>query len=303
MPRNQTLLLFFFVLSLQGAAPPKYSPPPLRTEPPPKTWEGVEKQINEVLQSRSAIEASKRYRLLFQGIGADGLGKLQTSAYDGIAIQAAWEEVILSVPRLKLRGRLRPEYEKLLWFHGFLEARARAKAPVWWLESLADSYANNVNRVNPGMLERDFDRKAGLDTAMAPSNTTLRREGDSIILRVEKESVSIPESLLTKHSDGKVYCHVNAFFTPRRCYVAVYSNSGSSYNLTCIDRKSAKVSWQSKVWATYWSGGLSGTVYTRVEVKEQDRRVFVFGSGTTGMHVEAFRSEDGTNLFRFANRY
>jgi hypothetical protein len=32
-------------------------------------------------------------------------------------------------------------------------------------------------------------------------------------------------------------------------------------------------------------------------------RVIVFGTGSTGTHVEAFRAKDGANLFRFSSSY
>src|ERR1700722_5930330 len=38
MPRRQLILLFCVALSLQGAAPPRQAPFPLRTDPPPKEW-------------------------------------------------------------------------------------------------------------------------------------------------------------------------------------------------------------------------------------------------------------------------
>ena len=38
-------------------------------------------------------------------------------------------------------------------------------------------------------------------------------------------------------------------------------------------------------------------------VVEEGQRVVVFGAGSTGFHVEAFRKDDGRNLFRFANSY
>jgi len=56
------------------------------------------------------------------------------------------------------------------------------------------------------------------------------------------------------------------------------------------------------VWATWW-GVSSGISHMWVAVTEQDKRVVVFGAASTGVHVEAFWSDNGDNLFRFANSY
>jgi hypothetical protein len=48
--------------------------------------------------------------------------------------------------------------------------------------------------------------------------------------------------------------------------------------------------------------GLAGYAEQCVSVTEQNRRVVLFGGGVD-IHCEAFRYEDGTNLFRFSSGY
>ena len=87
---------------------------------------------------------------------------------------------------------------------------------------------------------------------------------------------------------------------PSRRYLAVHDVIGS-YRLICVECPSAKVIWKTDVWGSFW-GGLGGFAEQWVEVTEQNSRVIVFGCGI-GIHCEAFRSDDGTSVFRFSNGY
>ena len=58
----------------------------------------------------------------------------------------------------------------------------------------------------------------------------------------------------------------------------------------------------SKVWGSWW-GAAMGVHRQWVEIVEQGDRVVVFGVAAVGFHVEAFRTDDGANLFRFSNAY
>jgi hypothetical protein len=245
---------------------------------------------------------AKGYRILFGKVGADGIRRLQADTHDGIAIQAAWEEVALTVPEKEPERSVRPDRHKLDWFLGFLEGRGRVKAPEWWAEMLLDSRANRRDNIYPGSPKDMPDHRAGLDDVEAPRDTTLKRDGDKIILKVRKESVSIPEAILRKCDSGRVCCSVSALITPSRCYIAVHEDVGYSYPLYCIDRLTAKIVWKSEVWATWW-GGASGVHHMSVAVTEQNNRIVVFGAAATGIHVEAFQRDDGTNLFRFSSSY
>jgi hypothetical protein len=62
------------------------------------------------------------------------------------------------------------------------------------------------------------------------------------------------------------------------------------------------VLWKSKVFGHWWDVAF-GYHEMRVAVTEQNKRIVVFGAGFTGFHVEAFRPDDGVNLFRFSTSY
>jgi hypothetical protein len=90
--------------------------------------------------------------------------------------------------------------------------------------------------------------------------------------------------------------------TRTRCYVAVHDPVGCPYRLAAVDRQLGEVRWVTKVWGSWW-GDATGQHHQWLEVTEQGDRVVVFGRASGTFHVEAFRADDGANLFRFSNSY
>ena len=230
-------------------------------------------------------------------------------AGDGIALQAAWQDVAVTVPEKESRSAVRPDHDKLVWFLGFLERRARVRAPKWWAESLLESRAYARDNICPGR-SSDEDwladhHKSGLDFVSTPRDTMLKRDGERIVLQIGPESSPFPAAILTenmgKNPNGELLGSVSGLITRDRCYVAVHDNTGYPHRLYCIDRSSGKTSWKTKVWGNFW-GNLEGQTTAWVSIVESEGRVFVFES-STGMNVEAFRVADGKTLFRFATTY
>jgi hypothetical protein len=263
----------------------------------------IEKKIQEVLHADDAWRAHPKYRALFKMAGIEGLQALRLHRKESIALQAAWEEVALTVPEKEPKRTVRPDRHKLDWFLGFLEGRARVQIPHWWAEALLDVRANRRDNIYALMPKEADYHEAGLDNAHAPCDTALKRVAGKVVLKIGKDSLAIPEDLLDKSDCGKVSSNVSALFGPRRCYLAVHEDGGFPYQLACLDRESGKVIWKAGVWGPRWGLTAEGIHYMRVAVTEQDNRVVLFGLGTTGLQVEAFRAENGRHLFRFATSY
>jgi len=277
-----------------------------------------QKLIHRVSSAAYPTEAAEAYGKLFKQIGRDGIRRLQAHPSDSIAIQAAWEEVAFTVPEKKKAGQtFHPDRNTLNWFLGFLQGRGRVQPSKWWKDLLLDARANhrynvyfdlpeNLDRGFPGPSEwKSLYHDSGFSLVTSPLDTTLRREGSTMALRVGKESAEFPEDLLSKYRtqipDGGVKCGVSALITPSRCYLAVH-HMISGYQLICLERPSSKVLWRTDGWGSFW-GIFTGSRHEQwLTVTEQDSRVVVFGCGV-GIHCEAFRSGDGTNLFRFSNGY
>jgi hypothetical protein len=269
----------------------------------------VEKQVQAILAAKDPHELgnghfhSKRYRTLFRKVGPSGIRRLENHPNDGIALQAAWEAVALTVPEQSKHG-VRPDSHRLAWFIGFVEGRLRLAVPRWWQEVLLDSYLHTRVILCPGEPSKNPYHRAGLGQSFCPRDTTMKREGNKIVLRVSEDSIPIPDDLLHKTDDGEVDSNISALFTKTQCYVAIHGDVGYTFKLVCIDRSSEKVRWKSDVWATFWGGGgFSGFPEEWVSIREQNGRVIVFGAAVTGIHVEGFRADNGKNLFRFSSSY
>jgi hypothetical protein len=265
-------------------------------------FDPVEQKVRAVLRATNPSSASAAYRQLFEACGASGLAYLKRHGNDSIAIQAAWEEVELTVPvEFKGAGLVRPDPTKLASFLRFLETRARIQAPKWWADILLNAEANcryNITFYRWPHTAPEY-QQAGADDILTQPGTVLKSEGGELVLQVGPDSAVIPKDLLRGGWRNKV----SALMTSERCYIAVHGDGGYGFELTCIDRVSARIRWQSDVWGHFW-GYINGVPSDKwVTITEQDNRIIVFGATSGGIHVEAFRSDDGENVFRFSNAY
>jgi hypothetical protein len=260
-----------------------------------------EKQVKAILDAKGPHHAAASYRALFKSVKSEGLRRLQMNSSDTIAIQAAWEELELTIPTNPDRV-VRPDRDKLARFLGFLEGRARVQAPQWWTDAVLDARANRRGNVYAGGLSMSEDREGKDKAAMPPPLATFDRQDGKAVVRVNSNSAPIPDDLREKLRMDGLKDSLTALMTRRHCYVAAYDSVGYPYELACLDRSSGKIRWLANVWASWW-GGATGHHSQWVEVTEQGDRVVVFGVASVGFHAEGFRVEDGVNLFRFSNSY
>lgn len=298
------LLFAAFLLILQLSVPagePSESPKDVPTDRP-KRPASEDDLIRAILAAKEPSAAAEGYRALFKLVGNDGLARLQSHASDTIAIQAAWMQVELTVPVEPARV-VRPDREKLAWFLGFLEGRARVTPPKWWAEAIRDARANCRGNIYAGGLNLWLLREEGDPVPeKEPAKATIERRDGKLVVRLGKESASLPDDFHEKLKKQHLRDDVRALLTPTRCYVAIHGDVGYRYRLGCIERTPVKLRWASEVWGSFW-GFASGVHRQWVEIVKQDDRIVVFGVASGGFHVEAFRAEDGANIFRFSNSY
>ncbi len=264
----------------------------------------VQKIIDGILAAKyphDRFYGEDNYSVLFKKVGTDGLKKLQTHPDDSIALQAAWQEIELAAPVENNGPTIPADPKKLDQFLKFMESRCKIKGPDWWNEALLHANVNRRYNIWLTGPKPDIYHKAGVDFVLAPLDTTLVRDGMKLTLKVSNDSINLPDNLFSKWSSGKLQDNISALFTAKRCYVAVHDDWGGSYKLSCLDRSTAKLLWQREVWGTSWGGG-SGLSRGWVAITEQKNRIVLYGCEAR-FHVEAFRAEDGKNLFRFSNGY
>jgi len=269
---------------------------------------GPPANVDQIVQgTRAVMDLSdprwhaERYRSLFNNMNPDDLGALQTQQDDTIAVRAAWQAVVFTIPENGMVNAVRPARHQLDWFLGFLQGRLHVQVPSWWAEALLDSRADS-RFIYPGRFQKPPYYEAGWGGLRAPGDTVLKQEGNAVVLTVGNESAPIPKELVAKTNSSVEQRNITALMTPSRCYIAVHGQIGYPYDLACVDRSSGKVLWRSKVRGTWW-GFSNGFHEMRVTVTEQDKRVVVFGCAGTGVYVEVFRSADGLAVSRFSSSY
>jgi hypothetical protein len=260
----------------------------------PTQAEPLELKVQAVLRASDLSKAGEAFRALFEVAGKAGLPRLKVDAHDTIAIQAAWREVLLPLLGEEPKQSVPLDRRKLEWFLGFLEGRGRLQIPTWWRNTFLEARFGQPGNIHfPSKNILSYGNTA-VDRISAPLGTTLTKENGSFVLKVDKQSVKIPDARV-----GGFFRSVQALMTPKRCYYVFHNDFGWGYPITCIERKSGKVIWKADVWATWCHRSYGPHPQSQVAIVEQDSRIVVFGiSG--GAHVEAFRAEDGKNLFRFS---
>ena len=91
------------------------------------------------------------------------------------------------------------------------------------------------------------------------------------------------------------------------CYLVVHGVNCSRYKLVCLDPRTRQVRWKVAVEPEVGfsvrgldSYDFTGWFYHWVALVEKDAVLFVFGVSWECAYIEAFRTQDGTNLFRFS---
>jgi hypothetical protein len=162
---------------------------------PAKAHQALDEKTNAVLRANGPQEAHQRYRDLFATAGVDGLQELKRSEHASIAMQAAWQEVALTVPAVDHidghRPPFRPDQGKLKWFLGFLEGRGKLRIPKWWSETVLDARANH--RANFYFPRLDW----GQFTTEPASQAAVTKDGQKFSLHKGNDSLDLPKELLT----------------------------------------------------------------------------------------------------------
>lgn len=247
-------------------------------------------------------EYSKYYRQIFSIADSDLLPRLMNHKNDSIAIQSAWESVERTVPVELGETPFTPNRGELNSFLDFLVKRVDAPILDWWRNLILNSRANQ--RYNIYCFDnyaQPFYHNTDLHLVRCPVNASLERKADDIVYRVKDKSILIPNEVL-KRDSGQLF-NLSGAFTSDRFYVTVHGSGGHPHTVSCFNRETLDVIWQSVAFGCYM-GFTSGKHYSWVElVPQDDDRLFVFGFACTGMYMEAFNSETGESLFHFSTGY
>lgn len=240
------------------------------------------------------------------------LGDLMPTANDSVALRAAWERVLRTLPRTRQKDAVRPDLLELARFLGFLEGRLKLSAPEWWHTALNEVRAWDADLMCGPFREDLFPyhaTEAGLFPAkkedpllMAPNGVEIGRSGDSLRLTLGRNAVDITESWREADENDNIV-GISAALDDERWFLTLHGHSTNAYRLTCLNRRNGAMLWKAVVLGAPPNSGTSGHAFHRVQVKVDGDRLLLFGYGTFGVYAEGFEAATGRNLFRFSTSY
>jgi hypothetical protein len=270
-----------------------------------KTKELIEKVVN----ASDVKAAAKANAGLFKKADPNLLRGLKAVKAHGVALRAAWEEMALADGKKGKRKTQFGEEEDCVFvnpvaaarFLGFVEGRLGIQLPPWWEQMVQEVDRKSMTVVWPKDVPYHVVPFADPIGVGMPKGMELRKQGDGALLRIVKDSVSLPSAIVKEYLDPGSRT-LSAGADGERVFLAFHNDFGISYPLVGIDRKTGKKLWESEVWDNGNVGG-SGMPFEYVAVVPNGERVFVIGAGVLCFYIEAFDSKTGRCAFRFASRY
>lgn len=288
-------LLAFFNSSLANADEPKPFNP-----------------VAEIAAADSGPKLNAVYSRLFLKADWKTIDELKGHDHDGIALQAAWEEVRRSIPQegpKRLLGERAPllDAKKTHRFIGFVEGRLKVTPPPFWEDLLRRARAERRIKWDE-VLTTDLKRylyllqenpigQDGKRNVMAPFDLSVDefKQGTSLEVEIDKKTLTVP---LTNAPWG-----INAWPVGRNRYVvALVSSISPHHEIICIDGGDQSVVWKSRVWGETLGPIRSGWSPAHfVDARLSGDRLLIFGVTFDRIYIEGFSIADGKNLFRFSS--
>jgi len=250
--------------------------------------------VRDIAAAKTAQQAARGYKALLDKADRKKLRQLKHVSETGVALRAALEDVRLTAKPERV------DAQAISRFLGFVEGRLDIQLPTWWEETIASATLDPTGRIVPGFPQRwltddtpqDFPELAKLEQTQSPTHTRVRIGKQTVLLTPEVFEIR-----------GKAMANTAGYLDEDVCILALHSDSGQSYSLLCLDRRTGGIRWKSEVWAGASEVVAIGKWYEIVEIVTKGKRVFVIGSGVFHFYIEGFDRETGKAEFRFVNWY
>jgi len=258
--------------------------------------------VRAIAEAKTPQDAAKGLTKLFKGADRKKLEQLKQVKEDGVALRAAWDEVLLEgTPRKDTEtNQKRVDLAAATRFLEFTENRLRIPLPSWWQYSVKHAWRIPSGKVSPGLTMEKVYHYSSKYGSM-PISTSLKTVGGKTILSVDKESAVLSQDIVDTYLRRPV--SFSALLEQEHCFLACHDEVGYSYRLVCFQRESGKKVWDSEVWDSATQVDATGSWHNYVAVQRKDERVIVIGAGVYCLYIEAFDRKTGRNEFRFANWY
>lgn len=267
---------------------------------------------NGVCDANDPYELNEAY-LSIRKASSPELRDLKSGLHEGIALQAAWEEVRRQVPiphvpdMVKWAKGKRSRVER---FVGFLEGRLKVPIPEWWETLLVEQTVSSAEpggyvflRIRPKKSQA-FYKEAKIDPSekhkiWMPFDVHLKdKSDDQLIVSVNKRQITVPRVIDRPWG-------INA--TPiddRRWLVVLHNEAYADGTLMCLTESDNKELWHSEIWGEVQFGFRRGMGYFHwVDFRVRDNTAYLFGVTAQVIYVEGFSLTDGACRFRFSTSY
>lgn len=260
---------------------------------------------SDILKSDSPKQRAIAYKKLFEKIGKQNLGILARDPDLSISLQASWETHKRLVKRsLPVKDRVDDIYDRdeLTAFCDALKKKIDCPIPEWWLDNFTniDVVPGKLHFI--GKMSKEPILIKGKAGGLVRENTQLAVKDNLLTIRKDNHSVTLNKLDIDLDKLSPSYVYDAAWMGEISVVMAYNSIAGTRYGVSCYQKGSEKPKWTASVWAVNRTE-LNGNATHKAELIITKNVVYIFGSETNGMYVEAFDIATGKPVLRFSTCY
>jgi hypothetical protein len=273
-------------------------PAPTRApaQPPAELSAATNQLVREIAAASTPNQAGRLYSKLFKAVNQAGLAELKKCPETGVALRATWEEAV--------GNRNGDEIEPMAMakFLGFVKGRLEIDLPDW-----LEQFALKAHVRSDGMALLGFQDLMTLEKWPddLPELVEIKESDDRVRIRLENQSLLAGREILDLQEWARSQAHSKTagLMDQNECFLAFHSNSGQTYPLVCLDRRTGEIRWKSTVWAGDCECVVLGKPLEIVTLVAKGNQLFVIGAGSPHFYIECFHRQTGKPHFRFVNWY
>lgn len=255
--------------------------------------------LRAVLDTNDELHLEEGYTAFFAATSPAKIRSLKSQTHTGVALRAAWEEVIRSVKKAKGNRGWEPDRSAIARFIGFVEGRLMIELPQWWEQIMLKCSAQNlvVRPDPPSSIAFGMYAETDIGVRVSPG-VMAKMDGDKLVVESGKHRIETRmDSLNVKREQVDL---LSVFLDGKQCYLAFHRDTCSSYNLFRLDTGTGKVLWSTRVRTCGNSVIFSGQGFFHlVTMRIVGDELMVFGMGNSLAYIEAFNTRDGKVVFRW----
>lgn len=264
-----------------------------------------EKTLLAVLNADSPLGLQNAFKELLSLADETRLSELKRNEHNGIAIQAAWEQLYREA-----MGRDEKELDGSLVdpFLKFVEKRIGTDIPDWWRKIVLNAKISENSFQFPVETYRPY--KTTKSGCFAPEEVAAEFIGSKLTITVNGTAFFVEDISLEELSEMSMKPSIVATANKGFQYVAFHPSQRNVFDVHTVDSDSGKRTCLAHVWtgqvvffwrATFLPGERVGSHAVSI-VPGNDEQFLIFGSDGFSIYLEVFE-KNGDNVMRFSSTY